>query len=73
MSVKYKKGLYWIICVETNDLKLESILNFNPNVSQVVKNPTRLNPPTVSDPVITTLVDLGIPWYNYLGRLPPIT
>ena len=57
MNTKYKKGLHWIICGDTNDLKLDSILHINANLKQVVKNPTRLNPPRILDPIITTLSD----------------
>ena len=57
MNTKYKKGLHWIICGDTNDLKLDSILHMNANLKQVVKNPTRLNPPRILDPIITTLSD----------------
>ena len=43
LSSKYKKGLHWILCGNTNDLKFDSILHLNGNLKQVVKNPTRLN------------------------------
>ena len=57
LNVKYKKGLHWIICGDTNDLKLEPILQLNPKLKQVVQNPTRLDPPRILDPIITTLSD----------------
>ena len=57
MNIKYKKGLYWIICGDTNDLKLDAILHLNSNFKQVVQNPTRLNPPKILDPIITSLAD----------------
>ena len=28
---KYKRGLHWIICGDTNDLRLEPIINLSPN------------------------------------------
>ena len=31
LNVKYKKGLHWIICGDTNDFKLEPILQLNSN------------------------------------------
>ena len=55
MNSKYKKGLHWILCGDTNDLKLDSILHMNHKLKQVVQNPTRLNSPRLLDPIITTL------------------
>ena len=40
---------------DTNDLKLDSILDLSPNLKQVVDSPTRLNPPRILDPIITSL------------------
>ena len=57
MNTKYKKGLHWLICGDTNELKLDPILQLNPNMKQVVQNPTRLDPPRILDPIITTLSD----------------
>ena len=31
LSSKYQNGLHWIICGDTNDLKLDSILELNSN------------------------------------------
>ena len=55
LSSKYPKGLHWIICGDTNDLKLDPILHLNKNLRQVVQDPTRLSPPRILDPIITTL------------------
>ena len=68
LCTKYKKGLHWIICGDTNDLKLDSILHLNSNFKQVVQYPTRLNPPRILDPIITTLADL----YQLPVCLPPL-
>ena len=57
LSAKYERGLHWILCGDTNDLKIEPILHMNLNLKQVVKDPTRLNPPKILDPIITTLAD----------------
>ena len=65
---KYKKGLEWIICGDTNDLKLDSILHLNSSFKQVVQTPTRLNPPRILDPIITTLAD----FYQLPVCLPPL-
>ena len=55
LKKKYKRGLHFIIAGDTNDLKLDSILSLSPNMNQIVQDWTRLNPPAVLDPVITTL------------------
>ena len=55
LSAKYKKGLHWIICGDTNDLRLEPILMLSPNLKQCVQNFTRMNPPRILDPIITSL------------------
>ena len=68
MSAKYVKGLHWIICGDTNDLKLDSILQMNSNLKQVVLNPTRMNPPRILDPIITSLSS----YYQKPECLPPL-
>ena len=65
---KYKKGLHWIICGDTNDLRLDPILALSPNMQQVVQNYTRLNPPRLLDPIITTLAK----YYQVPQVLPPL-
>ena len=57
LSSKYQKGLHWILSGDTNDLKLDSILMLNSKMCQAVQSPTRLNPPRILDPIITTLSD----------------
>ena len=42
MNTKYKKGLHWLICGDTNELKLDPILQLSPSLKQVLQNPTRL-------------------------------
>ena len=68
LSSKYKNGLHWILCGDTNDLKLDEILNLNSNFKQVVQQPTRLNPPRILDPIITTLAH----YYQLPVCLPPL-
>ena len=65
---KFSNGLHWIICGDTNDLKLDSILHLNKNMRQVVQDPTRLNPPRILDPIITTLAS----YYQLPKCLPPL-
>ena len=55
MSKKNPEGLHWIIAGDTNDLKLDLILNLSPHMIQVVETPTCLNQPRLLDPIITTL------------------
>ena len=68
LSAKYNRGLHWIICGDTNDLRLEPILMLNPNFKQVVRNFTRMNPPRILDPIITTLSA----FYQVPQCLPPL-
>ena len=68
MGVKYQKGLYWIIAGDTNEMKLDMILQLNSNMKQMVTNFTRLNPPRILDPIIT---DLG-KYYQKPLVLPPL-
>ena len=67
-SAKYTKGLHWLICGDTNDLKLDPILHLNANLKQVVLNPTRMNPPRILDPIITSLSS----YYQTPECLPPL-
>ena len=53
MSVKYSQGLEWIIGGDTNDLKIEKILQISDHFKQIVTKPTRGI--KILDPVITTL------------------
>ena len=55
MSKKYNEGTHWIIAGDTNELKLDSILSLSSHMKQVVQQPTRLNPPRLLDPILTTL------------------
>ena len=68
MSIKYVKGLHFIISGDTNELKLDQILQLSPNMNQVVKDFTRLNPPRILDPIITTLSQ----YYQKPLVLPPL-
>jgi hypothetical protein len=67
-SSRYRNGLHWISAGDTNDLKLVDILNLSPRFKQVVQNPTRLDPPRMIDPIITTLSD----YYQEPECLPPL-
>ena len=53
MSSKYKRCLHFILAGDTNELKLDSIINLSPNLKQMVNSPTRGT--TILDPIITTL------------------
>ena len=65
---KYTEGLYFILAGDTNDLKLDTILNLSPNMKQVVSDFTRLNPPAMLDPILTTLSK----FYQKPICLPPL-
>lgn len=68
LSSKYGKGLYWILAGDTNDLKLDSILNLSPNMKSVVMKPTRLNPDRILDNIITDMSK----WYQSPECLAPL-
>ena len=54
MCSKYQNPK-WIICADSNDLKLDSILALSPGFKQVVMEPTRILSQKMLDPVITDL------------------
>ena len=68
MNTKYKKGLHWILAGDTNDMKLDVILQLSPEMKQLVTEVTRLNPPRILDPIITTLGK----YYQKPLVLPPL-
>ena len=49
-------------------MNLDTILQLSPNLKQVVQDPTRLNPPKILDPIITTLSR----FYQKPECLPPL-
>ena len=55
LSSKFPTGLHFILAGDTNDLKLDAILHLNPRMKQMVVGMTRMNPPRMLDPFITTL------------------
>ena len=67
LSSKYQDGLHFILAGDTNDLKLDPILNLSPNLKQVVTCPTRKD--KILDPIITTLAK----FYQTPMCLPPWT
>ena len=40
MNKQYSEGTHWIIAGESNDLKLDAVLNLSPQMKQVVNSPT---------------------------------
>ena len=68
LSSSYKDGLYFIICGDVNEMKIDSILHLSPNMKQVVQGVTRLDPPRMLDPIITTLSK----YYQIPECLPPL-
>ena len=68
LSTKYGRGLHFVIAGDTNDLKLDSILSLSPSFRQIVKDWTRLDPPALLDPIITTLHS----FYQTPICLPPL-
>ena len=52
---KYGSTLHFLLMGDTNRLNLSPITNLSPNMKQAVKVPTRLNPPAILDPILTTM------------------
>ena len=68
LSSRYGSKIHFIIAGDTNRLNLKPIINLSPNLQQLVKVPTRLNPDRMLDPIISTLGR----WYNAPVTKPPI-
>ena len=68
LSSKYGSNIHFVIAGDTNRLNLSPITNLSPNLKQEVKVYTRLNPPAILDPIITTLGK----WYQSPVTKPPI-
>ena len=68
LLAKYTSKIHFLICGDTNRLPLSPILNLSPDLKQQVKVFTRLNPPAILDPIITTLSK----WYQPPISMPPV-
>ena len=68
LNSKFQSGLFFILAGDTNELKLDSILNLSPKLKQMVESPTRLNPDQILDPIITNLSK----YYQTPVVLPPL-
>ena len=55
LNTKYGRGLEFILAGDTNDLNLDPILALTPKFQQIVQDWTRMDPPAILDPIITTL------------------
>ena len=68
LAAKYGSSLHFIIAGDTNRLNLSPILSLSHRLRQVVTVPTRMNPPAILDPIISTLHAL----YLEPATMPPI-
>ena len=68
LSSKYGPEIQFLIMGDANRLNLSPITNLSPRMKQEVKVPTRLNPPAILDPILTTLGK----WYQSPVTKPPI-
>ena len=68
LVAKYGENTHLILSADSNKLNLNPILALSPSLRQVVKVPTRLNPPTTLDTIITTLSK----FYNEPVTKPPL-
>ena len=66
---KYGEATHFILSADSNRLDLAPILNICSSLSQVVRVPTRLNPPATLDTIITTLST----YYNDPETKPPVS
>ena len=57
LSAKYGQGLHFILAGDANDMKLDNILQLSPGLRQVVRDYTRMNPPALLDPIVTSLAN----------------
>ena len=55
LEKKYKRGLHYIFSGDTNDLNLKPIISLKSSFTQIVNQPTRLNPDAILDPIIMSL------------------
>ena len=55
LLARYGQGLHFIIAGDYNRLDIRPILNLSPSLSQLVTIPTRTNPDTTLDKIISTL------------------
>ena len=55
LTAKFGDGLQFILCADANKLDLSSILKLSQAMKQLVATPTRMNPPSILDPIISTL------------------
>ena len=58
LSTKYTRGLHFVLAGDFNGLKIDPILRLSPRLRQIVTDFTRLNPPAILDPIVTTLSHL---------------
>ena len=54
LSSRYQNP-HWLICGDSNDLKLDAIIALSSGLKQVVTEPTRISSQKILDPVITDL------------------
>ena len=65
---KLKACYYCILAGDTNDIKMDAILNLSPDFKSAVTKPTRLNPDRILDNIMTDLSK----WYQTPECLPPL-
>ena len=68
LSAKYGPKVDFILCADSNRLDLSPIIDSSADLCQVVKVPTRLNPPATLDTIVTSLSK----YYEEPVTKPPI-
>ena len=66
---RFGESLHLILSSDSNKLNLQPILDISKSLVQVVKEPTRLNPPAILDTIITSLSS----YYKDPVTKPPIS
>ena len=68
LTSKYGEKTHFILASDSNKLKLSPILDISSSFTQVVKVPTRLDPPAILDTIVTSLSK----FYNEPITKPPL-
>ena len=72
MSTKHQHGLQWIICGDTNDLKIDSILHISKSMKQVVSKPTRVDSVSGVEKTIDLIFTTMSNYFQEPDILPPL-
>ena len=69
---QFQKGFHFIIAGDTNEMNLAPILNLSPNLTQIVKTPTRIDPVTFVEAILDSVITSLASFYQKPKCLPPL-